>query len=173
MTADAKKINFDVVIPTILKQEGGFVDDPNDHGGSTNFGLSLRFLKTIYPNADREFVKNLTKEQAINIYREHLWNPMRYNELPNVQFATKVFSMAVNCGYEIAIRCLQRALNCLEIPCEEDGILGSQTLAAANSCTFTGGLFYSYKSEMAGYYRTLATRLGTQYLKGWLDRAYS
>ena len=31
-----------------LESEGGYVDNPNDPGGATNFGISSRYLKQKY-----------------------------------------------------------------------------------------------------------------------------
>ena len=36
---------FEDAIPTILRHEGGFNNDPVDAGGATNYGVSLRWLK--------------------------------------------------------------------------------------------------------------------------------
>ena len=52
---------FNEIIEKILEHEGGYVDDPLDAGGETNFGITKKF----YPNVD---IKNLTEEQAKKIY---------------------------------------------------------------------------------------------------------
>ena len=50
----------------VLNHEGGYVDDPDDNGGETNFGISKR----AYPRVD---IKNLTRKQAIKIYYQDYW----------------------------------------------------------------------------------------------------
>ena len=50
-------ISFDEIIDITLKHEGGYVHDPKDLGGETNFGIAKRF----YPEVD---IKNLTKEEV-------------------------------------------------------------------------------------------------------------
>ena len=57
---------FNKIISFVLEEEGGYVNNPNDAGGETKFGISKRS----YPNVD---IKNLTKEQAIEIYRKDYW----------------------------------------------------------------------------------------------------
>ncbi len=52
---------FDEIIELTLDHEGGYVHDPKDLGGETNFGIAKRF----YPDVD---IKNLTKESAKEIY---------------------------------------------------------------------------------------------------------
>jgi len=49
--------NFNLAIPVILQHEGGYVNDPNDAGGATKYGISQR----TYPNLD---IANLTVAQA-------------------------------------------------------------------------------------------------------------
>ena len=55
------KITFDEIIEVVLHHEGGYVNDPKDPGGETNFGISKR----AYPDVD---MKTLTKEGAKDIY---------------------------------------------------------------------------------------------------------
>lgn len=57
---------FDKAIPTILRNEGGYVNNPTDPGGETNFGISKRS----FPDVD---IKNLTQEKAVAIYRSSFW----------------------------------------------------------------------------------------------------
>ena len=39
-------MSFETAVNTTLQYEGGYVNDPNDPGGETNFGIS----KKAYPN---------------------------------------------------------------------------------------------------------------------------
>ena len=50
-------ISFDEIIEVTLHHEGGYVHDPKDLGGETNYGIAKRF----YPDVD---IKNLTKDEA-------------------------------------------------------------------------------------------------------------
>ena len=62
------KTTFDEIIEVVLEHEGGYVNDPHDAGGETNFGIAKRW----YPDVD---IKNLTKEQAKKIYHQDYWSP--------------------------------------------------------------------------------------------------
>ncbi|HRQ68067.1 MAG TPA: glycosyl hydrolase 108 family protein [Candidatus Syntrophosphaera sp.] len=81
---------FDRIIEFTLKWEGGYNNDPNDPGGETNFGISKRY----HPKED---IKNLTRERAIEIYRNEYW--LRYkcdrDPYPN---NVVIFEIAVNPG---------------------------------------------------------------------------
>src|SRR4051812_29003946 len=98
--------SFDQAIPTILKHEGGYVNDTKDPGGETNWGISKRS----YPQLD---IKNLSREQAIYFYRRDWWNKYNYGAIHDQQVATKVFDIAVNMGASQAHKLLQRACNVL------------------------------------------------------------
>lgn len=55
-------------IDLVLKHEGGYVNDPHDPGGETNFGIS----KKAHPDLD---ISSLTRAQAGSIYQKDYWTP--------------------------------------------------------------------------------------------------
>ena len=67
---------FDDIIEITLHHEGGYVHDPTDLGGETNFGIAKRF----YPDVD---IKNLTKEGAKEIYKKDYWDKNKVDDLPD------------------------------------------------------------------------------------------
>ena len=120
--------NFDEAIQIILKHEGGFSED---HGNTTNFGISKNFLHTCteeYINIDSDWIKNLTQETAIAIYKKYFWLPNNYELIEDQKIAEKVFDLCVNCGSKTANRCLQCAINSFRNSLIEDGILGLKSL---------------------------------------------
>lgn len=111
---------FQKAVALILKHEGGYVNDPRDPGGETNFGISKR----AYPNED---IRGLTRERAAALYHRDYWQAIRGDELP-FPLALVTFDMAVNAGVGAAVRHLQEAL---AVPV--DGKLGPQTIAKAQA----------------------------------------
>lgn len=95
--------NFDFAFSFILRWEGGYVNDPNDPGGETKFGISKRS----YPQLD---IKNLTEEQAKTIYRRDFWERCGCHEMP-WPMDVVVFDTAVNCGPARALRWFKQAQN--------------------------------------------------------------
>ena len=83
-------MNFDKIIEKVLEHEGGYVNDPDDLGGETNYGITKRF----FPDVD---IKNLTKEQAKKIYHQDYWRPAKCDEVPN-HLKHIYFDMCVNFG---------------------------------------------------------------------------
>lgn len=74
----------------MLQREGGYVSDPADTGGETNFGISKR----AYPNLD---IPNLTPEQAAAIYKRDYWDAINADQLP-ANIRELAFDAAVNQG---------------------------------------------------------------------------
>jgi len=93
-------ITFDVAFERLIGHEKGYVNDPEDPGGETNWGISKR----TYPHLD---IKNLTREQAKEIYRKDFWDKLG-GAHPAIKF--QVFDFAVNSGIFTAIRKLQQAI---------------------------------------------------------------
>lgn len=110
--------DWEQAIKFVLDREGGYTLDPNDLGGETNFGISKR----AYPNLD---IKNLTIDQAKEIYKRDYWQACKCDELPS-HLSIAVFDAAVNQGVGTSIRMLQSALDVVA-----DGIIGDQTISAA------------------------------------------
>ena len=155
------------VIEVILDHEGGYVDDPDDRGGETKFGIS----KQSYPYLD---IPALDVEAAKTIYFEDYWQPERYHEIRDLSLIVKLFDLGINVGRRMAHRLIQRALRSVGRDVIEDGLLGPKTIAAMNAVDVSA-LLSALKSEAAGYYRSIAASHPKQrkFLKGWLNRAYS
>lgn len=95
-------MDFDTAFDRTLGNEGGYINNPSDPGGETNWGISKR----AYPNVN---IKELTKEAAKKIYFEDFWDPlMQEGGLEPVMY--QMFDFAVNSGIQTAIRTLQRAI---------------------------------------------------------------
>ena len=122
------KNTFDKIINWIIDDiEGGFVHRSKkaDPGGATKYGITRRTLKAWrkVPVSIQD-VRNLTKNEAIEIYREQFWRTVRGDDLPvGVDFC--VFDFGVNSGPGRAVRELQGVLGV-----KQDGIIGLMTMAA-------------------------------------------
>lgn len=102
----------------IIKTEGGYVNDPNDAGGETNFGISKRQ----YPELD---IRALTVDDALEIYRTDYWRAYHCDEMPDA-IALWTFDGLVQHRPKTASRILQRAIGA-----NADGIIGPKTLTLA------------------------------------------
>ncbi len=112
--------NFIQAFTLLIGNEGKYVNDPNDPGGETKFGISKRQ----YPAVD---IASLSLDEARAIYESDYWSRVRGDDLP-FDTAFQVFDMAVNEGNVTAIKTLQNALKV-----DVDGVIGPATIAASQS----------------------------------------
>ena len=114
--------SFKEIIEKVLEHEGGYVNDPKDLGGETKYGITKRF----YPDVD---IKNLTIEEATEIYKKDYWYKNRVESLPQNLWHI-YFDMCVNMGKRTAVKVLQRAAVNKGRDIEVDGGLGPMTIGA-------------------------------------------
>lgn len=164
----------------VLKVEGGYVDDPADSGGATNWGISLRFVKSSGldldidgdGDIDADDMKKLTKKQALDVYKKSFWTSQKYDRMVHPEVAIKSFDMAVNMGPRQANKLVQRAACDCGEKIADDGVLGPQTLASVNYIS-EGTMVKAIRRRQIGFYEDLVKRKPTlkKFLKGWLNRA--
>jgi lysozyme family protein len=150
-------MSFDKAFEILIGHEGGYVNDKNDPGGETKFGVSKR----AYPNLD---IANLTLDDAKAIYRRDYWNAVRADELP-YPVALAVFDMAVNSGPMTAVMCLQQALNV-----KQDGRIGPMTMAAVTKANPRDLLvdFFAFRNV-----RNSEIKHWSHFKLGWSRRLFS
>jgi lysozyme family protein len=165
---------FEHAIRKTLEHEGGYVDHPDDPGGATNYGISLRWYRSVIdPNATVDDIKSLTIDDAKTLYRDHFWIDA-YDRIFDERVAAKVFDMAVNMGKSQAHKLAQRAAQACGAKIEDDGILGSLSIAAINGID-AEVMLASLRATQAGWYRALANARPQfeSFINGWLRRAHA
>ncbi len=113
---------FDEIIEVVLEHEGGYVNDPKDPGGETNFGIAKRSN----PDVD---IKNLTKAEASLIYKTKYWDKNKVESLPEELWHI-YFDMCVNMGRSRAVKILQQSAVNRGRNIKVDGGLGPNTIKA-------------------------------------------
>lgn len=150
---------FERAVGHVLDLEGGYVNDPADPGGETNFGISKR----AYPDVD---IAALTRDDAARIYYRDYWRPLRCGDLP-ADIALAVFDAAVNQGPSAAARMLQASAGAAV-----DGAIGPATLSAVRRAWSADRreLLADYLSRRAARYATSPAfeRFG----RGWMRRLF-
>jgi lysozyme family protein len=157
---------FDIVpgtaewcIAYIFKREGGYVNDPDDAGGETKYGISKRS----YPDVD---IAGLTKDGAGQIYRRDFWE-RAYCGLMPAPLALLVLDAAVMSGPERAVKWLQVELGVKPAT----GNVGPITLDALEEVATTGklaALCNAYTEHRLRYYRSCRTY--AKHGRGWDKR---
>ncbi|MEO0751074.1 MAG: holin-associated N-acetylmuramidase [Pseudomonadota bacterium] len=174
------------IAKAIIDREGGFVNDPDDPGGATNFGVTIHTMRRLGLDLDKDGdvdirdVEVLTREQAEAIFVNHYYAAPGIAHLPEAMQAT-VFDMYVNSGRN-AVKILQRLMCQMGQTITVDGVIGPQTAEAARTAFHAAPdhLVDAYGIARRNYYFQVAdqrpasrkyaqTRAGGK--GGWIKRA--
>lgn len=163
---------FNAAVKIVLDHEGGYVNDPSDHGGETNFGITQRTLTaylTACPAPLSARVKDLTREQATEIYRSEYWDAVGLARVEEYPVALILFDQGVVSGPGNVIGRVQSLLG-LKV----DGVLGPQTLTAINRHD-GHELAFKLVRATAHHYVAIVEHDSSQlkFLSGWLERLLS
>ncbi|MGY9047022.1 MAG: holin-associated N-acetylmuramidase [Rhodobacterales bacterium] len=170
----------------IIAREGGFVNDPDDPGGPTNYGVTLHTMQRLGLDLTKDGqvtiadVRQLTRAQAVEIFVAHYFLRPKIAQLPEALHGS-VFDMYVNAGGN-AVKILQRLLNQMGQNVAVDGLIGPQTVrtAAAAMAAAPAHLTDAYGIARRNYYFDLADRRAAsrKYARrrdggkgGWITRA--
>lgn len=151
-------MNFDIAFERLIGHEGGYVNHPEDPGGETNWGVTLRTAREAGYTGS---MRHLTRDQAKEIYRTAYWGRAQAEQYDGA-IAFQVFDAAVNHGIGQAIRFLQRAVGVAD-----DGAVGPVTLAAVRAMSVTDVLA-RFNAERLDFYTKLST--WPTFGKGWARR---
>jgi len=174
------------IADAILTREGGFVNDPSDPGGATNFGVTIHTMRRLGLDLngdgriDTADVRVLSRAQARRIFIDHYFTEPRIGWLPDALHPS-VFDMNVNAG-RWSIRLLQRLCTDMGFRTAGDGRIGPRTRqnAAAAFAAAPDHMVDAYAIARRNYYYRLADRrpASRKYARrrdggkgGWITRA--
>jgi lysozyme family protein len=158
-TTQTDKDKFEKAMKFIRVVEGGKFFHPNDPGGFTNMGLTQRD----YPKLD---LKNLTREEADNIFYKDYWKKSVASKLPDPAFIS-YFDAVVNTGAGRANKILQKVVGV-----EVDGKVGKITLEAVKKYGEPKKLAIALAEGKQDFYLSLVSKnkkFGS-FIRGWSRR---
>ena len=161
-----KRITPDDIFTFVIEHEGAYFNDPI--AGPTKYGIT----KKSFPDID---VENLTKEEALDIYR-YLYYEWEVDELIFPYIQANYFDFAFHSGKYRATKYLQKTWNHYfpQWELKEDGILGPITKSYISNVDLVGNVIYfgdSYLFYRQSYMISLAKDKKYRiFLKGWLKR---
>jgi lysozyme family protein len=162
---------YEAALKIILKYEGGYVNNPVDKGGATNFGVTQGVYDAYRAgNAQQhQDVKLITQQEVSEIYHRHYWEEARCDmiETINPRLALIHFDTAVNCGTTRAAKMLQEVVGALP-----DGIIGNRTLTLVHTYRDFTEACNRYLNLRREFYQTIVCKNPKQkiFLKGWMNR---
>ena len=183
-------MKFDDAFKIVLGFEGGYVNDSDDRGGETNYGITASTLNSAKNKGWVPFnitIKDIKLEYAKTIYKKGYWDAVQADSLPH-PLDLILFDSAVNHGPNAAVKLLQKSLNTL-LPYTElkvDGIIGPLTLRAVNDYAGLQDAPGSHNKSNIRYlcidvlmnrvelYLSIVLNNKSQekFLKGWLNRVF-
>lgn len=149
------------IIDNVLKNEGGYSNDPNDKGGRTNYGISEKANPGAWADG------KVTEEEARAIYEAKYVKGPAFDKIKDSKLRAQLVDFGVNSGPHLAIQKLQEIVGV-----QQDGVLGPETLAAIDKLHSddVNNCLVALRVKMIG---KIVTKNPTQlkFLNGWLDRA--
>lgn len=151
-------MSFETTFDRLMGHEGGYVNDPNDPGGETMWGVTARVARADgYTGA----MKDLSRDRAKQIAKTAYWDRAQCDKLP-APIAFQLMDATYNHGIGTAIRFLQRAAGVAD-----DGALGPVSLRAILSAPVTD-ILARFNAERLDFYTKLST--WPNFGKGWARR---
>lgn len=160
--------------------EGGYANNPNDHGGETYAGIARNFwpawtgwaiidkAKSVSKTVPliNQYAKNNGIDKFVaSFYEKNFWDVNRLDLINDQQLANNVYDFGVNSGTPKAAKTLQTAVGTTT-----DGIIGQATLNAVNSGDAIT-IYNRYNELRSEFYHSLAKNPGQlQFLKSWMSR---
>lgn len=162
---------IELLVPKILKWEGGFVNHPNDRGGATNKGITIgtfthyRKLKGL-PQPSVEELKNISNEEWMDILKTLYWDKWKADQITNQSIANFLVDWVWASGV-YGIKYPQQVLGVVA-----DGIVGNRTLTAVNEYPNQKELFQKLWDRRKQHFESIVQRNPSQkvFLKGWMNR---
>jgi len=183
-------MKFDDAFKIVLGFEGGYVNDPADKGGETNYGITYNTLNDAKNKGWIPFnvtIQNIQLEHAKIIYKKGYWDVVQADSLPH-PLDLIMFDSAVNHGPGAAVKLLQKSLNALlrYTELKIDGIVGPLTLRAVNDYIGLGStpgtppdsniryLCIDVLLNRVELYSSIvnSNRSQEKFLRGWLNRVF-
>lgn len=162
-------MSFESAFSKVLLVEGGFVDHPDDKGGPTNLGITIKTLSDFLGrDATVEEVRSLDVDTVRKIYKQNYWDRLKLSHIIDSKFADIIFDQAVNRGTRRVAEQIQRI-----VEVKQDGVIGPITLKAINNMEPKKLLISFIKSTQDAYVSIVANNPSQAvFLSGWIKRTH-
>lgn len=165
---------IDDLIARLIEREGGYVNNPSDAGGPTNYGITLATLhEARNAPVSAADVQALTKAEAAAIYKDRYFTKPGFDAIADPELQEFLFDYAVNSGPGAAAKSLQTALQGMGLYTGAiDGGIGPLTRQGIRACQNMPELYYRTKCER---YELLLRYIGSDarqatFAIGWANR---
>lgn len=162
-------MSFELAVQDIIKTEGGFVNDPLDNGGATNYGITIGTLSNyLGRQATLEEIKNISLDTVKMIYKSNYWDRLKLDQIRDSKLAHILFDQAVNRGTRKVAEQIQKLVSV-----HPDGIIGPLTINVINTVD-PRRLLLQFLMESQNSYVSIVNANPNQlkFLSGWIKRTH-
>ncbi len=166
--ADIKQL-----FPFLLQWEGGYVEDPDDLGGATNMGVTLKAWLTAGCDLngdgaiDKEDLRRITWQDVVErVLKPYYWDRWQADLIHCQSLANILVDWVWSSG-ETGITIPQYILGV-----ETSGVVQQETLDAVNNYPDPEELFNRIKSARIDYIERICRErpANNRFKRGWLNR---
>lgn len=165
--------DFNQAVQILLRHEGGYVCNPKDPGGATNFGITIPTLAK-YRGVDittlsATDIQGLQQSEAIAIYHSMWWEKMLLDQVQSQQVATVMLDQGVLFGASVVVERIQGLVGVAA-----DGEMGPNSVTYINKVP--NGQYLAFQLIRSCSHRDIITAQANneeEFLGGWIDRLFS
>jgi len=170
---------FQPALQKVLVHEGGYVNDPDDPGGETYYGIARNihskwsgWISIDMCKNQSGFPANLEKDTELQneiarFYQINFWDKINGDNIQNQLVANSIFDFGVNAGVKTSASLAQ-----MVVEAQADGVIGPQSLEKLNAFDPDHFLAAFTVAKIARYISIIRKRpTSKKYLYGWITRA--
>lgn len=171
--------NFNQAFTLVLKNEGGYSNDPLDAGGETYKGIARNKNRNWpgwavvdaaknKPNFPRALNANTDLQLEVeSFYQQHYWNTIRGDEITNQDIAFSLFDFGVNAGVGTSSKLAQKVAGV-----KIDGKIGMESITAINQMNARHFLAAFTLAKIERYCKLCEQKTtNKKFFYGWVRRA--
>lgn len=165
--------NFKLALEYLFQNEKGYVNNPNDSGGPTKFGVTQKAYSAFSGRfISEDEIERLTAEDVFPFYEKEYWRPIWAERIKECPIVVAIFDTAVLYGVHTSVKLAQKAIVACDITVLVDGIMGEKTLELLNKLEKQEFIleFYTQVRHRINEVCTISPK-DEVFKRGWLDRA--
>jgi len=163
--------DYKIIVPQLLKEEGGYVNDPQDSGGETQKGITYFTWKTVFGDTHDRFIAMSSDDWSV-IFKKLYWDVMFGDDIQSQRIANMIVDWVFNSGKFYPEAGVQDILiHSFGSHLVEDGNFGAQTVSAINTVNEETLYQDIIQKRLDFFDKCVASHpTNAKFLQGWKNR---